>query len=66
MHFGALHAQLGDIALDGTARDFFEFFCEISDYRQMGGGVISGMIVVIFTTWYDSFVLIRKSFPLGI
>ena len=45
---------------------FFEFFCEISDYRPMGGGVISGMIVVIFTTWYDSFVLIRKSFPLGI
>ena len=42
---------------------FFEFFCEISNYRQMGGGVISGMSVVIFTTWYDSFVLIRKSFP---
>ena len=42
-----------------------DLFCEISDYRQMGG-VISGMIVVIFTTWYDSFVLIRKPFPLGI
>lgn len=30
---------------------FLESFCEISDFRQMSGSVISGMIVGIFTTW---------------
>ena len=30
---------------------FLESFCEISDFRQMSGSVISGMIVVIFIAW---------------